>query len=493
MRRFSEDFLWGGATAANQYEGGYLSGGKGLSTADVFKGGDQQTPRYVTYQLPNGELGKATEEEAVPEGAVGYIDVDAYYPSHVATDFYTHWKEDVALFAEMGFKCFRFSFNWTRICPKGTDEVNEEGLEFYDMIIDELLKYDIEPVVTINHFDVPLYLADEYDGWSSPEVIDYFLFYCEQIYTRYKDKVKYWMTFNEINILRNWVKLGVHSTDEQTMYQAKHHIFVASAKAVELGKQINPDFKIGMMVCYILNYPRDSKPANILESLQYNRELEFYMNVQVRGYYPAYKLKEFERKGIIIKMAPGDEDILKRGVVDYIGFSYYMSSVADVDAKPEDQVTGNQMRIGTNPYLEESEWGWPIDATGLRIALSKIYDRYQLPMFIVENGIGAYDKVEEDGSIHDDYRINYIAAHIEAMHDAVELDGVELIGYTPWGCIDLVSAGTGEMDKRYGFIHVDLNNAGEGDLSRRRKDSFYWYKEVIETGANNILGEKNEK
>lgn len=486
-KQFPEGFLWGGATAANQYEGGYLSGGKNLSTADVFMGGDQETPRYVTYQLPNGEIGKATEEEALPEGAKGHILPDQYYPSHVATDFYNHWKEDIALFAEMGFKSYRFSLNWTRICPNGLDEVNEEGLQFYEDVIDELLKYDIEPIVTINHFDMPLHLADEYDGWASREVIDYFLYYCEQIYTRFKDKVKYWMTFNEINILRNYMKLGVHSTDAQTTYQAKHHVFVASAKAVELGKRINPDFEIGMMVCYILNYPLDSKPANILESLQHNRELEFYMDVQVNGEYPAYKLHEFDRLGVEIEMEDEDLEVLKNGTVDYIGFSYYMTSVSDVDADPEDSVVGNQMRIIENPYLEQSEWGWPIDPTGLRIALSKIYDRYRVPLFLVENGLGAYDKVEEDGSINDDYRINYFKEHIQAMHDAIYLDGVELIGFTPWGCIDLVSAGTGEMEKRYGFIYVDLDNDGNGDMSRHRKKSFDWYKEVIETNGASIL------
>lgn len=481
-KKFPEGFLWGGATAANQYEGGYLSGGKGISLADVITGGNQSTPRKITFKTKEGDVMSVTREQSLPEGAKAHIVSDQYYPSHIATDFYNHWKEDIALFSEMGFNCFRLSINWARICPKGTKELNEEGLQFYDEIFDELLKHGIEPVVTINHFDMPTYLADEYDGWSSREVIDFFLFYCEAIFKRYKDKVKYWMTFNEINILRSWTQLGIHSNDDQTKYQAKHHVFIASAKAVELGHKINPDFEIGMMVCYILNYPNDSRPENILESLQFNRELEFYMDVQVRGYYPAYKLKEFERNGIKIKKAPGDDEILKSGVVDYIGFSYYMSSVSDIDADESDMVIGNQMKVVNNPFLETSDWGWAVDPLGLRIALSKIYDRYQLPMFIVENGLGAYDKVEEDGSINDDYRIDYLRSHIEAMRDAVELDGVELMGYTPWGCIDLVSAGTGEMEKRYGFIHVNLDDDGKGDMSRSRKKSFYWYKDVI--GSN---------
>src|SRR5699024_4710273 len=404
----------------------------------------------------------------------------------IATDFYHHWKEDIALFAEMGFKSYRMSISWTRICPNGTKEVNEEGLAFYDQVFDELLKYGIEPVVTINHFDMPMHLADNFDGWSSRETIDYFLFYCETIFNRYKDKVKYWMTFNEINILRSWNTLGIHSTDEQIRYQAVHHLFVASAKAVELGHQINPDFQIGMMVCYILTYPGSSHPGDILAALQANRELEFFMDVQVKGEYPAFKLKEFERKGIEIKKEPGDDEIIKKGTVDYIGFSYYMSAVAVREGEDAELVIGNQMKVAKNPHLETSDWGWAIDPTGLRIALSKMYDRYKVPLFVVENGLGAYDEVEEDGSINDDYRIEYFQKHIAAMKDAIELDGVDLIGFTPWGCIDIVSAGTGEMKKRYGFIYVDLDDDGEGTMTRSRKKSFDWYKQVIESNGENL-------
>lgn len=486
MKEFPEGFLWGGATAANQYEGGYLSGGKTLAVADVFTGGDQETPRMVSFKTKDGTVGKVTKSESLPEGAKAYVIPDQYYPSHVATDFYHHWKEDIALFAEMGFKSYRFSINWTRICPDGLQEVNEEGINFYDEVIDELLKYGIEPVITLNHFDMPAHLADVYDGWSSRETIDNFLFYCKAVFNAYKDKVKYWMTFNEINILSGYTKLGIHSNDPQTTYQAKHHVFVASAKAVELGRQINPDFEIGMMVCYLLNYPIDSKPENVFASLQFNRDLEFYMDVQVHGEYPHYKLKEFEREGIEIKMEDGDLELLKRGTVDYIGFSYYMTSVSDVYASDEGRVIGNQMAVHTNPYLEQSDWGWTVDPLGLRVALSKIYDRYRIPLFIVENGLGAYDTVEEDGSINDDYRITYLRDHIKAMNDAIHLDGVELIGYTPWGCIDLVSAGTGEMEKRYGFIHIDLDNDGNGDMSRSKKKSFDWYKQVIESNGEKM-------
>ncbi|MCD5002712.1 family 1 glycosylhydrolase [Enterococcus saccharolyticus] len=483
---FPKDFLWGGATAANQYEGGYLSGGKGLSTLDAITGGNKDQPRMITFKTKEGEIKEVTRSESLPEGAVGYVDPEKYYPSHVATDFYHHYKEDIALFAEMGFKCFRLSISWARICPKGTDELNEEGLKFYEAVFDECLKYGIEPVVTINHFDIPMYLADHYDGWSNRKVIDYFLFFCETIFTRYKEKVKYWMTFNEINFLRSWTQIGIHSSEAQSKYQAVHHLFVASAKAVQLGHQINPDFQIGMMVAYIPSYPMTSRPEDVLEALQFNREQEFYIDVQVKGYYPAHKIKQFEREGITIVKEPEDDAIIAAGTVDYIGFSYYMSTASTANPENVKYVGGNQMPAVKNPYLEESEWGWAVDPLGLRISLARLYDRYNVPLFIVENGFGAVDELTIDGQIIDDYRIDYFARHIAAMKDAVELDGVDLIGYTPWGCIDVVSSGTGEMKKRYGFIYVDMDDNGHGSLKRMKKKSFDWYKQVIASNGENL-------
>jgi len=483
---FPKDFLWGGATAANQYEGGYLSGGKGLSTLDAITGGSHTEPRMITYKTKDGKIETCSREKALPEGAMGYVDPNVYYPSHVATDFYNHYKEDIALFAEMGFKCFRLSIAWSRICPKGTDEINEEGLQFYDDIFDELLKYGIEPVVTINHFDIPMYLADEFDGWANRQVINYFIFFCETIFKRYKDKVKYWMTFNEINFLRSWTQIGIHNNDEQSVYQAAHHLFVASGKAVELGHKINPDFQIGMMVAYIPVYPMSCNPDDVLTALQANRLHEFCIDVQVKGYYSAHKLQEFARKGIVIAKEPGDDEIIAAGTVDYIGFSYYMSSAASINPEQMKFVGGNQVPAVKNSYLEESEWGWAIDPTGLRISLCTLYDRYNVPLFIVENGFGAVDTVESDGSINDDYRIDYFRKHVKAMKDAVVLDGVDLIGYTPWGCIDIVSAGTGEMKKRYGFIHVDMDDKGNGTLKRSKKKSFDWYKNVIASNGEEL-------
>ena len=486
---FPKGFLWGGATAANQYEGGYLDGGKGLATADVITGGDLHTPRRISVELADGTKTMIPRNQEVPAGAKAYVDENIYYPSHVATDFYHHWKEDIALFAEMGFKCFRMSINWSRIYPMGDEETpNEEGLKFYEDVFKELHKYGIEPVVTMNHFDIPLHLAEKYDGWADRKMIDFFLKFSETIFTRYKGLVKYWMTFNEINFCKDFSNIGITEaqSNPQKQAQAIHHVLVASAKAVQLGHKIDPENKIGMMIAYILTYAYSCNPADVQAEIDFARGFKmFWVDVQCRGYYPSYKVKEYERNGITIHKEPGDDEDLKNGTVDYIGFSYYNSLV--VQANPEGEKTGgNQMGGVKNPYLNESEWGWPIDPMGLRIALNQLWDRYQKPLMVVENGLGAKDTVEADGSINDDYRIDYLAKHIAEMKKAIDIDGVELWGYTPWGCIDLVSAGTGEMRKRYGFIYVDMDDEGKGTLARSRKKSFYWYKKVIETNGEDL-------
>jgi Beta-glucosidase/6-phospho-beta-glucosidase/beta-galactosidase len=467
-------------------EGGYAEGGRGLATSDVLTAGSLHTPRRITYIMPDGTKGEIHRGGELPDGAIGYIDENQYYPSHVATDFYHHYKEDIALFAEMGFNCFRLSLSWSRIFPQGNDATpNEAGLQFYDDVFDELHKHGIEPVVSINHFDVPKHLADAYGGWSERRMVDWYVKYCEVLFTRYKNKVKYWMTFNEINLLNGYATLGPRKTDDQTRYQAMHHLFLASAKAVTLGHEINPEFKIGMMVAYILTYPETCNPEDVQKNIDDARNLKyFFTDVQVRGYYPSYKLKEFERKNIIIQQEPEDAQILKAGTVDYIGFSYYNSGVSSVSNVKK--TGGNVALVTPNKYLKQSEWGWPIDPLGMRISLNELWDRYQIPLFVVENGLGAVDTVEPDGTINDDYRIEYLADHIAEMKLAVELDGVDLIGYTPWGCIDLVSAGTGEMKKRYGFIYVDMDDTGNGTLKRTKKKSFYWYKKVIASNGENL-------
>lgn len=484
-----EGFLWGGATAANQYEGGYNLGGRGLATSDFITEGNKDIPRKITIKLPDGTI-KAIPNVFfgdLPDGAEGYIDPNYYYPSHVAVDFYHHYKEDIALLTEMGFKCFRMSISWTRIFPNGDDELpNEEGLKFYDAVFDECLKYGIEPLVSLCHFEIPANLANKMEGWLERRVIDYFVKYAEVVFKRYKNKVKYWLTFNEINLLGGYSTLGTRKWEDKIRYQAIHNVFVASAKVVKLGHEINPDFKIGMMVAYILSYPETCNPKNVQEEITMSQNFKFFFcDVQCRGYYPAYKLKEFERKGIIINKGPEDDKILREGTVDYIGFSYYNSHVSTT-REDKETTEGNVLRVVKNKYLKESEWGWPIDPDGLRISLNQLYDRYQLPLFIVENGLGANDVVEKDGSINDDYRIEYLKAHIEEMKKAVEIDGVDLMGYTSWGCIDLISAGTGEMKKRYGFVYVDRDDKGNGTLKRSKKKSFNWYKKVIASNGEDL-------
>ncbi len=473
MSGLRKDFLWGGATAANQCEGGYLEGNKGLGTVDV---------------IPWGE-----NRRAVMEGKFDYhkLPKDSYYPSHEAIDFYHHWKEDIAFMAEMGFKCYRFSIAWSRIFPTGEEkEPNEEGLAFYENVIDELLKYHIEPVITICHFDVPLALEEKYGSWRSRELIDCYLNYCKVLFTRFKGRVKYWMTFNEINMLMHLPFMGAGirfkegENQEEIKYQAAHHELVASALATKLAHEIDEKNQVGCMLAAGQFYPLTCKPEDVFEAMKRDRDNYFFIDVQSRGAYPAYALKKLEREGIQIKMREGDEKILSENTVDFIAFSYYSSRLTSADKNAGVSTGGNVIKSLKNPYLKASEWGWQIDPMGLRITMNALYDRYQKPLFIVENGLGAVDEVKEDGTIDDEYRITYLQAHIKEMINAVEEDGVDLIGYTPWGWIDLVSASTGEMKKRYGFVYVDKDNAGNGTLKRIPKKSFAWYQKVIETNGD---------
>ena len=471
-----KDFLWGGATAANQCEGGYLEGGKGMGTVDVVPWGENRFPIML--------------------GEMNYKDLpdDSYYPSREAIDMYHHYKEDIALFAEMGFKCYRFSLSWSRIFPTGEEEMpNEEGLKFYEEVIDELLKYNIEPVITICHFDVPLALADKYGSWKNRKLIDCFVHYCDAIFRRFKGKVKYWITFNEINMLLHLPFMGAGILFEegenvnQVKYQAAHNELVASAMATRLAHEIDPECKVGCMLAAGNFYPYSCNPDDVWKAMEKDRDNYFFIDVQARGQYPAYAMKFFEREGITLNAEEEDYRILRENTVDYISFSYYSSRCASADPEVHKKSTaGNVMKSIKNPYLKASDWGWQIDPLGLRITLNTLYDRYQKPLFIVENGLGAADLMEADGSVSDDYRIDYLREHIKAMMDAVDIDGVDLLGYTPWGCIDLVSASTGEMKKRYGFIYVDKDNEGNGNLKRSRKKSFYWYQKVIETNGASL-------
>lgn len=474
--QFPNGFLWGGATAANQMEGGYKEGNKGLNIADVLPGGKE---RYNVLLNPGFDF------EIHPE--------KYSYPNHEAIDFYHRYKEDIALFAEMGFKAFRMSIAWTRIFPNGDElEANEEGLSFYDRVFDELHKYGIEPVVTISHYEMPLHLVKEYGGWRNRQVVTFFERYAKAILNRYKNKVKYWMTFNEINsgLVMPIQGLGFSIQKEedrfQPTFQAYHHQFLASAIAVKACHEIIPNSQIGCMILYAPVYAFDSNPENVLYSLQEEQLFNYFCgDVQVRGEYPAFIMRYFKEHQIELEIQEGDLDIIKEGKVDYIGFSYYMSRTEKKVKSKDEASQGNIIGGVKNPFLKASDWGWEIDPVGLRISLNKLYDRYQIPLFIVENGLGAYDNIEEDGSINDDYRIDYLREHVQAMGEAIE-DGVELMGYTTWGCIDMVSMSSGEFSKRYGFIYVDKHDDGSGTLERKKKKSFYWYKNVISTNGKNI-------
>ncbi|MGT2682626.1 6-phospho-beta-glucosidase [Streptococcus porci] len=469
-----KNFLWGGATAANQLEGGFDKGGRGLGSVDVIPQGEFRFP------VMSGKL----SYKAVPKGQ--------YYPSREAINHYGRVKEDIALMAEMGFKAYRFSVSWSRIFPTGEEtEPNQAGLDFYDCLIEDLLTYGIEPVITICHFDVPLHLVDKYGSWKNRKMIDFYVKYAETLFTRYKGKVRYWMTFNEINMLMHLPFMGAAiSFDEgenqtQVLYQAAHNELVASAKAVKLAKSIDPENQVGCMLAAGQFYAETSHPNDVLAAHEKNRENFFFGDVQARGYYPSYALKFMEREGIKLEKDSEDQAVLREGTVDFIGFSYYSSRMTGTLNQDAERTEGNVFATLRNKYLETSEWGWQIDPVGLRITMNALYDRYQKPLFIVENGLGANDMLEHE-TVQDDYRIAYLEAHIKEMIKAVELDGVDLIGYTPWGWIDLVSASTGEMKKRYGFVYVDKDNDGQGSLKRYKKKSFDWYKAVIANNGENL-------
>lgn len=464
---FPANFLWGGAVAANQCEGAYDEDGKGWSTQDL---------------APKGIVGAITDHPTEDNLKLKGI------------DFYHRYREDIAMFAEMGFSVFRFSIAWSRIFPNGDEETpNEAGLAFYDQLIDECRRHGMEPLVTLSHYETPYHLAKTYDGWCSRKMIDFFKRYVNTVMKRYKGKVHYWLTFNEINsILHNpYLSGGILTPKEQLsksdLYQAIHHELVASALVTKMAHEIDPDNKVGCMVIGIPSYPLTPNPDDVIANMEQDRHNLYFTDVQARGAYPKYLNRYFKENGIQIQMEEGDEEILKNSV-DFISFSYYMSTCgcADPDAHP--QAAGNIIPGVANPYLRSSQWGWQIDPKGLRFLLNQFYDRYQKPLFIVENGLGARDElIEKDGvlTVEDDYRIEYMREHLLQVEEAIE-DGVEVLGYTSWGCIDLVSASTAQMSKRYGFIYVDRNDDGSGTMARYRKKSFYWYRDVIASNGASL-------
>lgn len=463
---FPNNFLWGGATAANQLEGAYLEDGKGLSVQDLMPHGIA-TPRTTEPTPDNLKL--------------------------VGIDFYHRYAEDIMLFAEMGFKVYRMSIAWSRIFPNGDDaEPNEKGLAFYDKVFAECHKYGIEPMVTLSHYETPLNVSKKYDGFRSRKTVDMFVRYAETVFRRYNGKVKYWLTFNEINtILMEPYMSGGIWTDKNELslgdkLQAIHHELIASAAATRIAHEINPENKVGCMVLALPTYPLTPEPSDVLKAMESNHENLLFTDVQARGYYPSYARRWYQENNIQLVMEDGDEEILKNSV-DFVSFSYYWSLCASADPeKVESMYFSNAV---PNPYLKATDWGWQIDPQGLRYILNEFYERYQKPLFIAENGLGAHDELVkcEDGTytVNDDYRIDYLRQHLLQVEEAVA-DGVDIMGYTSWGCIDLVSASTAEMEKRYGYIYVDRDNSGNGTLARYRKKSFHWYQKVIETNGASL-------
>ena len=471
MGRFPDDFLWGGATAANQFEGAWNIDGKKDSVID--------------HAVCSRNMDERLKLRPIEEGV--------YYPSHRAVDFYHHYKEDIALLKEMGFKCFRMSIAWSRIFPEGDEDApNEKGLAFYDDVIRKLTNAGIEPLITISHFEIPASLVRKYSGWLDRRTIGFYMNFVRTIMSRYAEYVRYWLTFNEINLCLyaplTTVGIDVGFTDagrEQLIYQAAHHQFVASAMTVKYAKENFKDIHVGCMLGYSPIYPLTGKPEDVLASMEADREKFFFSDVQVRGRYPRYQLQYFKKHGIEIRMEENDIELIRDYTCDFLGFSYYSTAVIAADPSGQKAAQGNVIRAFESPYIPKTEWGWQIDPVGLRISLNRLYDRYEVPLFVVENGLGAKDVLTEDGHVHDDYRIDYLRHHIDEMGKAIE-DGTEVLGYTSWGCIDLVSAATGEMEKRYGYIYVDCDNEGNGTLNRYRKDSFEWYKDVIASNGERL-------
>ena len=468
-----QNFLWGGALAANQCEGAWNEGGRGLSNADVLPYGKDRLP------IIRGDTPMLTPDSR------------HRYPAQTGVDFYHHYKEDIALFAEMGFKTLRLSIAWSRIYPNGDDACpNEEGLQFYENVFRECLSHGIQPLVTITHYDIPMHLVTAYGGWRNRKLIGLYKRLVTTLFCRYKDLVKYWLTFNEINVMTSacFMAAGLLFQPGEDRYpiicDAVHHVLVASAWAVKLCHELIPDAQVGCMLNAGIYYPATCKPEDVLAAQRENRKHYMFSDVQVRGCYPAHVLREYDCMRYHPPFAEDDEAILRENTVDFVSFSYYSTRVAEDGSGGK--YDSNLLKSAGNPYLRQEPWGRFLDPVGLRITMNEIYDRYQKPLFVVENGFGAPDKPDTDGYVEDDYRIDYLRDHIREMKKAVELDGVPLMGYTCWGPIDLVSVATGEMKKRYGFIYVDWDDEGHGTMKRSRKKSFYWYKRVIATNGEDL-------
>ncbi|MCR4634341.1 MAG: family 1 glycosylhydrolase [Erysipelotrichaceae bacterium] len=491
MDQFPKNFLWGTATSAMQIEGGCGSSRRGLNFNDMNTAGTKTSPRMTSVVHADGTFEQYPMfSKDLPAGSKMVSMDDLYYPNREAIDFYHHYKEDIALFGELGLKVFRMSIMWSRLFPNGDEErPDEEGIAFYHSVFDELKKYDIEPLVTIWHSEDPVGLINGIGGWNSRKMIEYFDRFARTVLEEYKNDVHYWLTFNELNngiMFLDWIKgSGDEKERAQATFQQLHHKLIASAHTVKAAHEINKENKVGCMIAYAVNYPLTPAPEDNMKQLETAQWLNWYTaDTQVRGRYPYFAKKIWNDRSIELQMEEDDLNDLAQGKVDFFSFSYYSTSC--VTAKKDYEVSGGNFTMGAkNPYLKYSEWGWAMDPSGLRYALNEIYGRYEIPCIVVENGLGALDQVEEDGSIHDPYRIEYLREHIMAVKEALQ-DGVNVFGYCSWGGIDEISAASGQMNKRYGFIHVDLDDEGNGTLKRRKKDSFDWYKKVIASNGERL-------
>ncbi len=488
--KFPENFYWGGATAANQYEGGYREGCKAPTLSDYTTAGSYSKSRCVTYKMTGDNskhvMGMTEGLSVLPDGAEFACFDDEYYPSHKASDFYHRYEEDIRLLGEMGLKMFRMSIAWSRIYSSLDGEPNAEGLEFYHRVFRELKKYEIEPLVTISHYDTPLFI-EENGGWLNRETIDQFEKYCRTIFQEYRNEVTYWITFNEIN---SALPMGMFQTVKETEpsepYQKIHHQFVASARAVIAGHEISPSFRIGCMIGGSCSYSYTCNPKDVIKNMEFMQDRVYYpLDVMANGEYANHAMRVWNRLDKSLVITEEDRRLLKQGTADFVSFSYYCSFVQTSDDSVPNDAMGNLHMGPKNPYLKYSDWGWSMDPDGLRYFCNDLYDRYKKPIMIVECGLGAKDKLEDDGSVHDPYRIDYLREHIKAIAEAIA-DGVDIIALTTWGCVDLVSGSTGEMSKRYGYIYVDVDDEGHGSYNRYKKDSYYWYQKVIESNGENL-------
>ncbi|MEG0277078.1 MAG: family 1 glycosylhydrolase [Coprobacillus sp.] len=483
---FDKDFLWGGAISCSQADGGWQEGGKGTSTQDLRYLNPAWNRDEVEYKHHNIPFSKAEFEQALQDQET------TYYPNRRGIEFYHHYKEDIELFAKMGMKLFRTSICWSRIFPNGDDlQPNQEGIDYYKDMFKECKKHNIKVFATILHYDIPVNLVIKYGGWKNRKTIDFYCQYAEVLFKELGDLVDFWLPFNEFNAGRfaPWDGVCLIQDEEENMnqsiFQCLHHQFIANARVVKMGHKLVPNSQIGGMIARFTTYPATCRPEDAMQSIhddQYSNW--FYTDIMARGKYPQYMERYFDMFNIHIEMEADDQDILKEGIVDFLSFSYYFSQVS-TNSQTWEKTAGNLIMANKNPYLETSEWGWQMDPIGLRVTLNQMYDRYELPLIVAENGLGTTDILEADGSVHDQYRIDYLKSHIEQMKEAI-IDGVEVLGYTMWGIIDIISCGPLTIDKRYGVIYVDLDNGGHGTGKRYLKDSYYWYQKCIQSHGEEL-------